>query len=109
VHLFRLVVLNALLQSDWVVKLHTALQSFLQLANTAFHRFEHLLRLASSIAENQNPLILPQFLPQSFRICLKNLVALFQPVSSVFNLLARTREDSLGPCLEHGQSHGQKI
>jgi hypothetical protein len=97
VHLLGLVILNPLRHIARIVYLRVGLQSFLQLGNAPFDRFEHLLCLAACVAEHNDPLVLTQLLSQSFGISLKNLVALLQPASSVIKLLACTWEDTLCP------------
>lgn len=94
-HLLRLVILNAPGQPRRVADLRIGLQTFLQLGDTALNRVKHLLRLAAGVAEDNDPLVLAQLLPQSLGIGLKHLVALLQAIAAVIELLTRTWEHIL--------------
>jgi hypothetical protein len=84
------------------------LKAFLQLSNTSLNRHEHFSRLNASIAENKNPSVFAELLPQSFRICFQLLIALLQLFSPLAQLLTGRGKDPLSPTLKHGQSHGQE-
>lgn len=77
-HFLGLVTLNPLGQSSSIVHMRPCLQAFLQLRNTSLNRVKHLPGLATSIAENDEPSVLVEFLSHSLSILLQLFVARFQ-------------------------------
>lgn len=75
--LLSLVAFHSLGQVRWVVHMTTHFQSLLELGNTPFDRFEHFMRLVTSIAEHQDPSIFTELLSHALRICLQHPITVF--------------------------------
>lgn len=71
-------------QAGRIVQVCSALQPFLQLADAAFDRLEHLLCLVACVAEDQDPSVLAQFLAHGLCVGLECFVVAFQLVATVF-------------------------
>lgn len=96
-HFLGFVAFHPLAQLSRIVHMRSRLQALLQLRNTSLNRVKHLPSLATSIAENEQPPVLAEFLSQSLHVLLQSLVAIPQPIASVFELLAGAWEYWLCP------------